>query len=165
MAMTIKTDGLTELSEMLTRMGNKAEDVASGALYDGAGIVADAFTQAVNRIQAEKQRKKVKPPGKTPKRLATPEEKAALQGKIGVARFRKNGSEVDTMIGITGKAGYAIVNGKPKAIRLIARSINSGTSFMKKQPVFRQAKSKAQGPAKAAIVAKAEEMLNEIING
>ena len=161
MAMTIKTDGLKELSEMLTRLGNKAEDVASGALYDGAGIVADAFNQAINRIQTEPFRYAAG--GR--KRKPSPEEKAVLQGKSGVARFRKNGSEVDTMIGISAKAGYVNLNGKPKAVRLIARSINSGTSFMNKQPVFRQAKSQAQGPAKAAIVAKAEEMLNEIING
>ena len=69
------------------------------------------------------------------------------------------------MIGITGAAGYADINGKPKAVRLIARSINSGTSFMKKQPVFRKAVSSSKGRATNAIVSKAEEMFNEIIGG
>lgn len=161
MAMTIHTEGLTEVSEMLTKLGNRAEDVASGALYDGAGIVADAFTAAVNGIQTEPFRYAAG--GR--KRKPSPEEKAALLGKSGIAKFNKNGSEVDTIIGISGSAGYASVAGKQKAVREIARSINSGTSFMDKQPVFRKAKSSSQGAAKAAIVAKAEEMFDEIING
>ena len=165
MAMTIKTEGLTEVSELLTKLGDKAQDVASRALYEGAGVVANAFTAAINSIQAEKQRKKNRPPDKTPKRLPTPEEKAALIGKSGIARFNKNGSEVDTIIGISRSAGYAEINGRKKPILLIARSINSGTSFMRKQPVFRKAVSSSQKTAKAATVAKAEQMLDEIING
>ena len=79
-------------------------------------------------------------------------------------KFRKNGSEVDTLIGISYDSGYTQIAGKQKAVAVIARSINSGTSFMKKQPVFRRAKNSAQGAAKAAIVAKAEKMFDEIIN-
>ena len=162
MAMTMKTEGLTELSEMISQLADKAEDVATGALFEGAAVVANAFTAAVNSIHAEPQGKKNSAPEKTPKRGPTPEEKAALVGKIGVARFRKDGGEVDTIIGITGRAGYADVGGKQKAVRLIARSINSGTSFMRKQPIFRRAKSSSTGPAKAAMVAKAEAMLQEM---
>lgn len=160
MAMTINTDGLENVSRMLTELENRAQEVASGALFDGAGIVADAFTAAARSIQTEKF--KYARPGKT--RLPSPEEKEALLGKSGVARFRQNGSEVDTIIGISASAGYANVGGKKKAVRMIARSINSGTSFMKRQPVFRKAKSQSQGAAKAAIVAKAEKMFDEIIN-
>ena len=165
MAMTISTDGIEELGTMLAKLEGKAYDVASEALYDGAGIVGNAFTAAINRIHAEPQGKKNKKPMKTPKRWPTPEEKAALQGKSGIARFNKDGDGVDTLIGISGASGYANVNGKPKAVRLIARSINSGTSFMKKQPVFRRAKTASQSAAKNAIVSKAEEMLDQIING
>ena len=147
MAMTIKTEGLTEVSEMLTQLGKQAEDVAAGSLYDGAGIVADAFTQAVRNIQTAPF--KYAPPGQT--RLPSPEEKAALMGKSGIAKFDKNGSEVDTMIGISGAAGYADVNGKRKAVRMIARSINSGTSFMKKQPFLRKAFNQSRGRANSAI--------------
>ena len=98
-------------------------------------------------------------------RMPSPQEKAALERKVGIAKFRKNGSEVDTLIGISYDSGYTQISGKPKSVAVIARSINSGTSFMKKQPVFRRAKSQSQNAAKAAIVAKAEEMFDEIING
>ena len=163
MAMTIKTEGLTQLSEMLGKLGDKAQAVASGSLYKGAGFVADAFNQSVNSIVTEPFHYLAKPEITGTKRYASPEEKAALQNKVGIARFRKGGDSVDTIIGLS-KAGYADVGGKQKAVQLIARSINSGTSFMQKQPFARRAVSSASGPAKELIVARAEEMFNEIIN-
>lgn len=159
MAMTIKTDGIEELGKMFAKLNDKAMDVASAALYDGAGIVGDSFTSAIKRIRTEK----FKYASDGQQRLPSPEEKEALMGKSGIAKFINNGAEVNTLIGISGAAGYADVAGKPKAVRLIARSINSGTSFMKKQPVFRQAKNASTKAAKAAIVNKAEKLFNEII--
>lgn len=159
--MTISTSGMDELSAMLARLEGKAQDVASGALFDGAGVVADAMKAAVNSIATEEFHYAAG----GDKRYASPDEKAALMGKSGIAKFDKGGDEVNTLIGISGAAGYATVGGKPKAVRLIARAINSGTSFMHKQPVFRKAASGSQGAAKAAILAKAEQMFNEIIGG
>ena len=161
MHMTISTQGLGELDALLAKLGAKAQDVASGSLFEGAGVVGDAFTGAINSIRTEPF--KYAGPGKT--RLPSPEEKAALVGKSGIAKFNKTGEEVNTLIGISGQAGYASVNGKQKAVRLIARSINSGTSFMKKQPVFRKAANGSKSAAQGAIVSKAEEMFNEIIGG
>ena len=161
MGMTISTEGIGELGAMLARLGAKADEVASHSLYEGAGIVADAYKAAVNGIATEPF--KYAPPGKT--RLPSPEEKAALLGKSGIAGFNHSGDDVNTIVGISGSAGYANVAGKAKAVRLIARSINSGTSFMKKQPVFRKAANGSKGAAQNAIVAKAEEMFNEIIGG
>lgn len=160
MQVSIKTDGIEELNRMMSELNERAYDVASGALFEGAGIVGDAFKSAVNRIQTEPFEYAVPPR----KRKASPAEKAALVGKTGIAKFDKTGDEVNTLVGISGAAGYADVAGHRKAVRLIGRSINSGTSFMEKQPVFRQAVSKSSGPAKKAIVAKAEQMFNEIIN-
>lgn len=157
MAMTIKTDGLEQVNNMLAQLGDKAYDVAAESLYEGAGIVAGAFKSAVSSIRTEPFK------GKREHRLPSPEEKAALVGKSGIANFQRTGEGVDTLIGISGAAGYADINGHKKAVRLIARSINSGTSFMNPQPVFRKAVSTSQGKAKQAIVSKAEEKFNEII--
>ena len=162
MALSIKTEGLSELSEMFEKLAEEAETVASEALYEGAKVVADSLASEVKKIRAEPQGKKNKKPEKTPARYPTPEEKAALASNIGIAKFKKNGSEVDTIIGVG--HGYMNVNGKKKAVALIARSINSGTSFMHKQPFIRKAVNKSRAAAKAAIIAKAEEKLNEITN-
>lgn len=141
---------------MLSKLGEQAEDVASGALFDGAGIVADAFSRAVDSIRTEPFTHK------KAHRLPSPEEKAALMGKTGIAKFQKNGSEVNTLVGFTRDAGYAQLGKQQKAVLVIARSINSGTSFMAKQPVLRKAASLAKGAAKTAMIAKAEKMIEEI---
>ena len=54
------------------------------------------------------------------------------------------------------------IHGKAVAVRKIVNAINSGTSFMTKQPVFRKAVSQARGDASAAIVAEADRLINEI---
>lgn len=68
-------------------------------------------------------------------------------------------------MGVTRNAGYVQLGKRRTPVLEIARSINSGTSFMTKQPIFRQAVSGAKGAAENAMVAKAEEMINDIING
>lgn len=157
MAMTMQVDGIEELSRKLTALGDKAEQVAAQALYDGAGVMADAYAQAVNEIQAQPFRYAFNG------RLRYPsfEEKEALQGKTGVAKFDKNGTEVNTAIGIT-NAGYANIAGKQVAVRKIANAINSGTSFLAKQPVFRRAARQTAEAASAAIASKADQLINEI---
>ena len=159
MAIQMKVEGLDELSEMISSVSENAEAVASGALFDGAAVAAKAFKTAVNSIKTQPFSEGRR---QAHKRLPSPEEKAALMGKTGIAKFEKNGSEVNTTIGVSTKAGYAMIGSKAKPIPLIARAINSGTSFMKKQPVFRKAVNSAKGAASAAMVAKAEAMLDAL---
>ena len=210
MAMKINTEGLMRVADILNQLGDKAQDVASGALFEGAGIVADAFTGAINGISTAPF-KYAKPGGQ--KRKPSPEEKEILIGQVGIAEFHKSGSEVNTLIGIgegyntvdwnhmsskahtnykvkPGHGYYGVISNSKayirkkddhyerdrdwfiknegrrssaKPVKVIARAINSGTSFMEKQPFARKAKSQSQGAAKAAIVSKAEEMLEELI--
>ena len=109
-------------------------------------------------------------------RLPSPEEKEALdQAPVGIAKFTKNGVEIDTSVGFN-QAGYVQVNFRHmsssartnykdvrfkgrgisasstlrfagnkekgqnmKPVGVIANAINSGTSFMTKQPFVRKA--------------------------
>jgi hypothetical protein len=97
------------------------------------------------------------------KRLPSPQEKAALERKVGIAKFQGGGGEVNTLVGITG-SGYANVAGKKTPVIVIARSINGGTDFMEKQPVFRRAASKGAKAAEAAMQKTAEERIEQIAN-
>ena len=158
MAMRINTKGLEELQDMLQELGNQTYAVAAEALYDGAAQVADAFERAAGQIQTAPFK------GKRNKRKPSPEEAAALKGKTGIATFRYDEDGVNTLVGVSGSAGYTQLGNKQVAVRLIARAINSGTSFMPKQPVFRKAKTNSTAKAKKAIVDKVEERYKEIIN-
>ena len=84
-----------------------------------------------------------------------------MSAKHGVAKFRKNGVSVQTSVGYQ-NAGYGTINGKTKPVPQIANAINSGTSFMKKQPFMRRAFSQSKGAAEAAIEAGIKSREDEI---
>ena len=159
MPFNIQVDGLQDLVRNMNNLPEKATDVAALALYDGAGVVADAVSRAVQGIATEPFR--YAKSGTT--RKASPEEKAIIQNaKKGVSKFRKNGISVTTSVGMQ-NAGYAELKGKRKPIPQIANAINSGTSFMEPQPflnkAFRQSKRAAEAAIEAGIEAH-EELLD-----
>ena len=148
MPFTMDVSGMEELEKRLGLLeSEKAQGIAAVALYEGARVTADAVSQAVQGI-ATKRFKYPAPPGK--QRMPSPEEKALLvNARKGVAKFRKNPMNVNTSVGLQ-NSGYGSLNGKQVPIPMIANAINSGTSFMKRQPFFRKATSK-KGAAEAAI--------------
>lgn len=152
---SMTTSGTEEIAKMLSTLGDQAGHIAARGLFEGARVVADAYKAAVGKIHTAPRRHY-----EGPTRLPTPEEKAALMGATGIAKFRGSGSEVDTIVGEP--EGYGMVNGRRKPLKLIARSINSGTNFMSKQPVFRQASSSSRGAAQMAMAAEIERLINEI---
>ena len=157
MPMTMKVTGIEELGQKLRDLGDQAVGIAAKALYNGAGVMATAYSKAFENIRTEPFRYVWN--GR--KRLPSPEEKAALVGASGVARFEKSDAEVNTSVGIRG-AGYVNIAGRRKAVKLIANSINSGTSFMDKQPIFRQAVTNTKNSASQAIVDTADRLIEEI---
>lgn len=135
----MKVDGLAEISEQLDRLGESAPAVAAQALYEGAGVMADELNRTVDSIKTE--------PFKYAwgtRRLPSPEEKEIVkQAAAGIAKFhREGGAEMDTSVGFR-NAGYAELAGKQVPIPLIVNSINSGTSFMQKQPFIRKTAKQA----------------------
>ena len=158
MAYSIQVTGMEELLNKMDKLPEIADKVAAEALYEGAGVVADQVSQAVRGIATEPFRYAAG--GRT--RKPSPEEKAIMQGAAkGISKFRRDGASINTSVGIQ-KAGYAVLDGKTKPIPLIANAINSGTSFMKKQPFIRQAISKSKAAAMAKIQQTAEQLVDSM---
>ena len=161
MAITMTVEGMGEISEQLRQLGDKAQGVAAFGLYDGAGVMADEIKKSAEGIKTADFHYVVFPGAVM--RDPSPEEKAiVLEAGVGIAKFNKNGSEVDTSVGYR-NAGYATLKGKTKPIPQIVNAINSGTSFMKKQPFVRKAVSSGSKKAEAAIISTIEQKFNEII--
>ena len=188
MSFSFEVEGMDELIQTMEKLPQKARKIAAEGLYEGAGVVADQVSAAVQGI-ATAPFKYAK--GGT-KRLPSPEEKAILMNaRHGVAKFRNNGLRIDTSVGYQ-NSGYGAItwnhaktfggsrtkyklgsSGKMvhasqgtgqsmKPVPLIANSINSGTSFMVKQPFLRKAFSKSKGAATAAIESGIESRLDEL---
>ena len=198
MAYRFKSEGVTELMKTITALSDRAEFVASVALYEGAGVMVKAIEAEANRIQTAP----FQYAAGGEMRLPSPEEKEIVTGAdaFGIAEFRKRLGSVDTSVGYN-RSGYAPVNWNHmsssartnykaqrfknldnmttstlkfagvykrgvqnmKPIGVIANSINSGTSFMKKQPFMRRAVTKATPAAEKAIIEKGESLIDKII--
>ena len=157
MAFTMNTSGMDELTKRLGKLGVKAQEIASLSLYEGAGVMADAVSQAVHGIVTEPFRYGTS----ANRRKPSPEEKAILENaRKGVAKFRKSVDRVDTSVGMQ-NSGYADLKGKTVPVPLIANAINSGTSFMQKQPFIRKAKRQEKA-AVAKIESELEKRLDEL---
>ena len=157
MAFSIRVDGMNELVQKMQKLGENAAHIAAQGLYDGAGVVADKVSSAVQGIATEP----FKYAKNGQKRKPSPEEKAiVMNARHGIARFRNTGVSVETSVGLQ-NAGYAQLGKKTVPIPKIANAINSGTSFMDKQPFMRKATSTAKAAAQAAIEKKITEEIEK----
>ena len=157
MGFSFEVTGLDDLTRSLGKLGERGQQIAAEGLYEGAGLMADKVSQAVRGIATEKF--KYASGGK--KRKPSPEEKAIiLNAQHGIAKFRNTGTSVQTSVGLQ-NAGYAQLGGVTKPIPQIANAINSGTSFMEKQPFMRKAFSTAKAAATAAIEKKITEEIEK----
>ena len=133
---------------MLEAMADSAPKAAAFALYEGAGSMRQEMESQAKRIKTEPF--KYAAGGET--RMPSPEEKAIVErGAVGIAKFDKSDDGCDTSVGFS-RSGYAMIAGRRVPIPMIAASINSGTSFMQRQPFIRKARN--AGGKKAAEVMK-----------
>lgn len=157
MAYTMKTEGMDGISSMLEKIEKAAPAIASKALYEGAGIMAEEIRAGAEGIQTAPFRGA----GRV-WRYPSPEEKEILvEAGAGIAKFDRNGAEVDTSVGYS-KTGYAELGTETKPIPLIANAINSGTSFMRKQPFFRKAARIGGQKAMAAMTRYIEYQIDKM---
>ena len=197
MAYEMQTEGMAEISEMLSDLEDRAPAIAAQGLYQGAAEMQKAIRKEMDKVKTA--------PFKYAKngeqRLPSPEEKEILDhAGVGVARFDRNGSEISTSVGFN-KSEYADVNwnhmssqartnykaqsfkGKSsmttstlkaagaykrgqqnqKPVGVVASSINSGTSFMKKQPFVRNGEKNGRQQAEKAMKDSIESAFKAII--
>ena len=149
---------MDQLMAGMDKLKDQALHIAAEGLYEGAGVVADKVSGAVNSIATEP----FKYAASGRKRKPSPEEKALLaSARKGVAKFRNNGTEINTSVGMQ-NSGYGTLKGKTKPIPQIANAINSGTSFMQKQPFMRKAFSQSKGAATTAIENGIKKRIDEL---
>jgi hypothetical protein len=160
MPYTLKVEGMEEITAMLAKAEGAAQGIAALALYDGAGVVADEISRGARGISTIPFRYAAGGRMRDP----SPEEKEALisAGAAGIAKFDKTGNEVNTSVGYN-RSGYVSIKGKIKPVAVIANAINSGTSFMKKQPFIRNARDKAKDQATEVITQKVTSLVEEIL--
>ena len=144
---TIKFKKGDEYALRLSKLETGAEGIAKKALYAGAGVVADRIKNNL---------------GSVPKIPAY--QKNDLMNGFGITPMRNGGGMWDVHIGFDGYGSRPTANyprGKPN--QMIARAIESGTSFRPKTPFVRPAINSSRAAALAEMQRTIEEELNKIM--
>lgn len=144
--LTVK--GLDSFVDFTNEIASQTDAIIKASMYEGVKILADEAKKAVEGLRTESG-------GQTP-RYITKIQKDGLKEGLGVARFRKEDGKWTTVIGFNGYNRLRTrkyPNGQPN--QLVARSVESGTSYQKKEPFMRKAYNNARAKAIAAVQAQA----------
>ena len=153
--------GLNEYARRLSKLGDQAERVAGKAIYAAADIVTDEIRTNIEAIPVlnKEDLKHHRRNG------ITQTAKDGLLDSLGIASMEKDAKGLlNVKVGFD---GYNKVrtktypNGQPNA--LIARSVESGTSFMEPHPFVRPAVNKTRQAALTKMDDVIEEETNKIM--
>ena len=125
----LRVTGCQELVQKLEKIGGDSRKVAQDCVKEGIGVVTDEMRASIQALKVSEQA------GKKEKiRYCRQWEKDAMLKELGYTPNREIGTKEDRKAGFDGYVTSP--TGKKVAVRAIANSINAGTSFMKKQPIF-----------------------------
>ena len=138
----------------LDSRGASFGNLAGAALYDGAGILADQLRRNIENLPERSYNMKKG----APLRGVTPQQKKALLDHMGISRMRNEDGTYNIKVGFQGYDDD-ITKAYPKGhpVSMIARAVESGTSFLQKTPFIRPAAQKAKVPAEEAMRRKLED--------
>lgn len=151
--------GLDDYIALLGNLEFKAPDVCGMAIYQGAKIVADQIRSNIEALPVSESKST-----KGGRRNPTQAEKDGLLEGLGVAKKQTDGSFINVKIGMDGYNNdrtKKYPNGKPNA--MIARSIESGTTFMNRIPFISRAVSSTKAAAEAAMKDEVDKQIAKIM--
>lgn len=147
---------LDEYTKKLQRLQMDTRDKIIGkAVFEGAGIVADAVRANINGLATSTDFHKA----------VTPKQKAGLLAGLGISRMKDEDGFVNVKLGFNGYndvKNKRYPNGQPNA--LVARSLEKGTSTAPAQRFVAPAIKRAQNAAENAMKQVVESEIDKIMN-
>lgn len=157
---TFKFEGVDELISQYKRLESNTTDMIGRSIYDGAGVVMQAVKSAVEGINTDERYGTSEEPVMGPTSI----QKWGLIHGLGIAKMRQDGTFWNVKIGFD---GYNRVktktwpNGQPNM--MVARSIESGTSWMTKQPFMRKAEQGSRARCEAVMSETIDKEIQKLI--
>ena len=157
---TFKFEGVDELVKQYEKLGNKTDEIVGNAVYKGAAVVMRAVESAVDNITTDNRFGTEDNPINGPSSI----QKEGLRHGLGIAKMRDDNGFRNVKIGFD---GYNQVHtktwpqGQPNM--MVARSIESGTSWMRKQPFMRKAEQSSRVKCEQAMSEAVDKAIQNII--
>ena len=148
--------GLDDYIRAIEKLGADSEEMIERSIYPGAAVIADAVKAGISSLNTREDRARYNEGHKAPG--PTEQEKRDLAESFGLAPMRNDAGYINTKAGFDGYGGHktkSFPKGVPNA--LVARSCESGTSWMNKQPFMRKAVTSSRKKAEAEITKAFDE--------
>ena len=160
---TIRFSKLRDYELMLGKIGDASKDICGAAIYEGAKIIADEVKNNLNSLNVTTDELAMLKAKKGEPTYITQRAKEGLIKSFGVTPMSQDGDGIYNVK--LGFDGYNDVKTKkwPKGQpnQLIARSCESGSSAMIKQPFFREAVQKTKKKAESRMAEVLDEKIKK----
>ena len=135
-------EGIDDYIAQLQKIYKDTDEIIGRTIYEGAGVVMRSVVEGIEGISVDNKF------GTETQKATGPNsyQKEGLRRSVGISKLRKDGSFWNVKIGFDGYNGLKTKTwpkGQPNA--MIARSVESGTSWMQKQPFMRKAENSSRG--------------------
>lgn len=153
-------EGVDVLIAQYQKLLNNTDQVIGSAIYKGAGVVMKAVESAVDNISTDNRYGT----SDNPVSGLSTIQKLGLQHSLGITKLRDDNGFRNVKIGFDGYNRVktkAWPQGQPNS--MIARSIESGTSWMQKQPFMRKAEQSSRSACEKAMSEVVDKEIQKII--
>ncbi len=141
---------------ILDTLKGDTSPIMKAAIYKGAALAADEIRKEIEKLPVHKSGS----PGGV-----TNFERDALLAGLGISPMQFDDDFLNAKIGFDGyydDGKHPGKNGKGKPIVVVARSVESGTSFSQKQPFMRRATRRIKGKVIETMSAELNEQCGRI---
>lgn len=143
-------DGIVTYLNNLQRLSDASDDLIGRTIFAGAEVVTDRIRKAIEKVPLESSTEASRS-GRLIVGLSASQKGGLLDG-LGIARMRVEAGAHNVKVGFDGYNATKNKNwpkGQPNS--MIARSMETGTSFRAKNPVITQATRDAKNEAERAM--------------
>ena len=152
--------GVDNLLAQYEKLEANSTEMIGKAIYVGAGLVADTIRASMESIIVDNHF------GTSENKIAGPNalQKMGLLQSMGISELRRDGNFWNVKVGWDGYNNLKTKRwpqGQPNT--LVAQSVESGTSWMEKQPFVRRAEKSSKGRCEEVMAEAFDKELKRII--
>ena len=156
-------NGINQYIGQLQHLDIAAEEICGRAIYKGAKIVTDQVRHNIEGLQAHPDEWYH---GSESHKISTitPSQKQGLLDGLGIAKMQNDSGFLNVKVGMDGYNSTKTKkypNGQPNA--MIARAVESGTSFRTKSPFIAPAVKSKQAEAEKAMAEEIDKETKKIM--
>lgn len=157
---TMKMRGLEEYEAQLLQLQNLSRECIGRAIYAGAKEIADQVKQAIESLPIDERQVKN---GETLHGISAAQKQGLIDG-FGIARLQDDNGFLNVKLGFHGYNSVrtnSYPNGQPNS--MIARSVNSGSSFRDKIPFVDNAVNAKKSACEQAMIKAFDEEIKKTV--